>query len=625
MGIVMSEVSGPRVVFGVKSWPDSPAAFGENAVLVAMTARLSVAPLPPLTELFTPTHFVTSKIHHSLQDESDTLWSAVESQFKENSILTHKYEFNILFSNLLMWRWLIRHTIQTLNPRQVLIPTGCTQTIRTVASLDEVWEWTLYQLLEEETRHVARDYFTEVSSRPLTGNKPRSYSLFRHKLVELTVRTINKALKLIQSLRNRSEYSNFLGRVSYRDVAKRINYKRINNQVQNVLVIAQLAKVQSLIAFRSTGVRVSYLSYTQFEGLISPKNGPKPRETILTSELNAQTNALNYFNSSVAHSEIFREPIERLLRGNWSILMTDAGHNPQINSLVDRGIQVGKRVAYVPEGATSYVEEFEKFGGQSVHYHNSRATRFVLDAAMEQYWVRAGTPSSRIHVSGYLGSDRPAAGRRQSVSSLLLDASIRRLPTSKKKVTVTLSFDAFFMFIEIGQFGFPGSSLVLHRLLQILGELLDLGYRVLVKTRDSQVTQYLQCRFKGRSAMFTDSIPWHLLAVRSDIVIARDSSIGWQSLSGGKPVLVWNFEDYSSMIEVTLAGIPDYWVSVVRSVDGLDAEITNLLARHREESLRSGADGRLLPPVFSRPDMIYEWINNPEPPETTCDVSELPP
>jgi hypothetical protein len=563
--------------------------------------------------LFTPTHFVTSKIHHSLQDESDTLWSAVESQFKERSILTHKYEFNILFSNLLMWRWLIRHTIQTLNPRQVLIPTGCIQSIRTVASRDEVWEWTLYQLLEEETRHLPRDYFTEVDKSPVTGNKKRSFSLFLLKTAGLSMSTRIKARKLVKVLRARSEYSDFRGRVSFRDVAKHLNYKRINNQVQNVLVIAQLGKVQSLLAFRSTGIRVIYLSYTQFEGLISPKNGPKPRETILASELNAQTNALNYFNSLVAHSEIFREPIERLLRGNWSILITDAGHNPQINSLVDRGIQVGKRAAYVPEGATSYVEELEKFGGQSVYYHNSRSTRFVLDAAMEQYWVRAGTPSSRIHVSGYLGSDRPAAGRRQSVSSLLLDASIRRLPTRKKNVTVTLSFDAFFTFVEIAQFGFPGSSLVLHRLLQILGELLDLGYRVLVKTRDPQVTRYLQGKFVGRSAMFTSSIPWQILADRSDIVMARDSSIGWQSLSGGKPVLVWNFEDYSSMIEVTLAGIPDYWVSVVRSIDQLDAKITNLLARHREESLRSGADGFLPPPVFSRPDMIHDWIHSSTP------------
>jgi len=365
---------------------------------------------------------------------------------------------------------------------------------------------------------------------------------------------------------------------------------------------------------------MGYLSYSQFEELVSPKNGPKPRENILTSDLDAQTNALNYFNCLIEQSEIYREPIERLLRGNWSILITDAGHDPQINSLVDRGIQAGKRVAVVPEGATSYVGRLERFGGQSIHYHNTRVTRFVLDAATEQYWIRAGTPASRIHVSGYLGSDRPVAGRRQSINSLLLDASIRRLPANEKNVTVTLSFDAFFWFNEIARFGFPSTSLLLYRHLQVLEKLLDLGYRVLVKTRDSQVTRYLQGRFEGRSATFTDAIPWQILADKSDIVMARDSSIGWQSLSGGKPVLAWNFEDLPSLIEVTLNGISDYWVSVVRSIDEVDFKITELIERHREESARSGVDGCLSPPVFSRPDMIREWIKNPEPSETTADV-----
>lgn len=201
-----------------------------------------------------------------------------------------------------------------------------------------------------------------------------------------------------------------------------------------------------------------------------------------------------------------------------------------------------------------------------------------------------------------------------------MEASIRRLPTNEKNVTVTLSFDAFFWFNEISRFGSPTNSLLLHRHLQVLEKLLDLGYRVLVKTRDSQMTEYLQGRFKGLSATFTDSIPWQILADRSDIVMARDSSIGWQSLSGGKPVLAWNFEDYPSLIEVTLDGVPDYWVSVVRSIDEVDSEITNLLARHREESFQSGVDGCLPSPVFSRPDIVREWINNPEFSEPTCDM-----
>ncbi len=180
-------------------------------------------------------------------------------------------------------------------------------------------------------------------------------------------------------------------------------------------------------------------------------------------------------------------------------------------------------------------------------------------------------------------------------------------------MTVLLSFDGFFLFHELVRFGVPCNSLYLHQLLEVLEGMLDLGYRVLVKTRDSEVTRYLQGKFVGRSAMFTNSIPWQILADRSDIVMARDSSIGWQSLSGGRPVLMWNFDDYPSFIEVTLDGIPDYWVGVVRSIDDLDSSIMTLITRHLEESSRSGVEGRLLPPVISRPDAIRDWIHDSAP------------
>jgi hypothetical protein len=76
---------------------------------------------------------------------------------------------------------------------------------------------------------------------------------------------------------------------------------------------------------------------------------------------------------------------------------------------------------------------------------------------------------------------------------------------------------------------------------------------------------------------------------------------------------MWNFDYYPSFIEAALDGIPNYWVGVVRSIDQLDVEITNLLARHQEESLRSGSDGRLSPPVLSQPDMNHDWIHSSTP------------
>ncbi len=608
----MIEPSGPLVVFGVKSFPDSRDVLGEDAVLVPMTSRLSVVPLPSSAVLFTPTHFITSDVQLRLQDELDTLWRSVECQFEGSAALNHEYEFVVVFSNMLLWRWLIRHTIKTLKPIRILVPSRCVENNRTVTSRDEILEWVLYRVLEEETRQVERGYFTEVDSSIFAQSETRSLALFAQKFAGFTARVIKQARKffLVRTLPLGS--ADLSGKVSYRGRAFGALHERHSNQVQNVLVIAQLGKVRSILESRSTGIRIGYLSYDQFEELVSPADGYKPRETALSPALSAQSALLAYFRSLVERSEISQEPIERLLRGNWSILVTDAEHHPQIRALMERCIQVGKRVATVPEGAISYVGYMERFGG-SLNYDNSHVTRFVLDEAKREYWIRAGTPASRIHVSGYLGSDRPSAGRRRSVESFLLDSCIQGLPTGERDVTVMLSFDGFFWLHEIVRFGSPCISLITNQLLQIVDELLELGYLVLAKTRDPEVTRYLQSRYAGRSAMFTHSIPWEILADRSDIVMTRDSSIGWQSLSGGKPVLLWNFEDYPGFAEVTLDGIPNHWVSVVQAIDDLDESITALIARHREESLRSGVDGRLLPPVVSRPGVIRDWINNSTP------------
>ena len=106
-----------------------------------------------------------------------------------------------------------------------------------------------------------------------------------------------------------------------------------------------------------------------------------------------------------------------------------------------------------------------------------------------------------------------------------------------------LSFGGYFCFNELAQFANPCLRVAFSQHVQIIDELLTLGYLVLVSVREPAVTRHLQNKFVGRSAMFTHRMPWQFLADKSDVVMVTDASIGWQSLSGGKPVLVWNFED----------------------------------------------------------------------------------
>ena len=266
----MIESSGPLVVFGVKSFPDSRDFLAESTVWVPMTTLLSVASLPSSTALFTPARFITSEVQQNLQDELDTLWRAVKAQSEESPALNHEYEFVLMFSNMLVWRWLIRYTIQTLKPSSITVPSRCVENNLAVTSRDDVLEWALYKVLEEETRQVGRRYFTEVGSSLLVQSQTRSFSFFAQKFARFTSRAINRARNffLVRSLP--SGFTDLGGKVSYRDRVFGALHGRHTNQVQNVLVIAQLGKVRSILESRSTGIRMGYLSYDQFEELVSP-------------------------------------------------------------------------------------------------------------------------------------------------------------------------------------------------------------------------------------------------------------------------------------------------------------------------------------------------------------------
>lgn len=69
----MTESLGPTVIFGVNFAPDRWDFLEETAAWAPMTRGLDIAPLPPSTVLFSPTRFVTSDVHHGLQDELDKL------------------------------------------------------------------------------------------------------------------------------------------------------------------------------------------------------------------------------------------------------------------------------------------------------------------------------------------------------------------------------------------------------------------------------------------------------------------------------------------------------------------------------------------------------------------------
>ena len=377
---------------------------------------------------------------------------------------------------------------------------------------------------------------------------------------------------------------------------------------QKVLVIAQFQKVTSLMIPGFADAKISYLSYSKFEKLVVTNKENHSSNSIPIPMNSAQDMLLNYFRAIISEPHFSQEALDKLLLSDWSILVTDAQHMPLMRELVNGALEIGKPVAVVPEGAISYVGFQERFGGTSIFIADCRITRFVLDDAQQDYWLRLGVPPSRIHVSGFLGDDPPRFVKMARLPSVFLGPSMRTLKSRDISYTVMITLDSSLEGKLLGHFGMPVRSATLHNLVLIIDELIARGYRVLGKTRDKEFTDYLKRRYQGRPAFFTTYIPWYVLAERADLVLSRDSSIGWQSVERGTPVLVWNFSDYPSFIEVTLDPIPDYWMGVARSVGELDVAIKDLLTRHNEAILAFGTNGALVPPVKSRPDVVKNWI-----------------
>jgi len=551
---------------------------------------------------------MNAQVHLSLQDDVDDLWEETRAS-NGTAADAYEYEFKHVCTDLLAQRWLVRHTLSTFSPARVFLPSQCRESVGSATSHLHFLESMFYRVLEEETKHTSRSYFVEghrealvrikdnfgVSIMPLVaefGYRARRHMRQRY-LIARGSRIVKRKPGPTKAL-----ILQMLIRPRWRQGAKN----------KKVLVIAQFQKVTSLMIPGFADAQISYLSYSKFEKLVATNKENHSANSIPIPMDSAQNMLLNYFRAIISGTQFSHEALDQLLLSDWSILVTDAQHMPLMRELVNGALEIGKPVAVVPEGAISYVGFQERFGGTSLFIADPRITRFVLDVAQKDYWLRLGVPPGRIHVSGFLGDDPARFDNMLRLPSMFLGASMRPLKTRHISCTVMITLDSSLEGKLTGHFGMPLRSATLHNLVLIIDELVARGYRVLGKTRDKDFTYYLKRRFQGRPAFFTTYIPWQVLAERADLVLSRDSSVGWQSVAGGTPVLVWNFSDYPSFIEVTLDPIPDYWMGIARSVGELDVAIKGLLARHHEATLAFGTNGVLVPPVQSRPDVVKSWI-----------------
>jgi hypothetical protein len=374
-------------------------------------------------------------------------------------------------------------------------------------------------------------------------------------------------------------------------------------------VIAQLEKVQALFGLEWGSARPQHVSYEGFEESLSAQQVPVRYDALYTGQTSANEGLLKYFWWTVERRRAAGNMIKAAARGNWRLLITDAQHDPYVRELVREAIAAGKEVALVPEGAISYVGALEPFGGSGLFITDPHVTRFVLNEAERASWIARGTSPDRVFVSGFVGNTRGPRCLVAVLSKLMIMRALGKLPSANGRTTVLLSFDVFAAEFAIARFGSPSQVELLDQLLQVLEVLLASGCRVVAKTRDPHVNSELQVRFVGKPVLFTDILSWMLLADRSDVVVVRDSSIGWEALARGKPVVVWNLSDYPSFAEVTLKGISRDWVRTVGEVTDLPGSIAELVKANRAARTSLGPTEVQGSVVEMRPEQIRAWSN----------------
>ena len=588
---------GGTAVFGVKGFPHHQVR-GKGAVYVPLLPRLSALSVVESDRTFNPSFGLTRDVHERLQDELEVRWDAFCSDHADIGAEHHQYEFVAVVAHLILWRWMIRQAFEVLQPSEIVLPLHCREQAFHIASQTDLIAWLPYGLLAEECADLHVIYGEEdIPQRVL----PRQSVKFR--IVEISCRVVRRARVVATQWRLRANPSIYSG-----EAPKQVRSMRPKRR-RNLLVIAQFGKVEGILRRRIGRFRLRFISYDAFHLQALGKDSSPPTTTVLRSD-RVDDSIMRYLTLLVVAGQAAEPRLEHMAAANWAALITDAQHDPLMRRLVDHATRMGKEVATVPEGASLYVDELARYGAP-YFITDPHVKKFVIDERHRAQLVTQGIAPSRVEVSGYLGNTATASATEALVFKQLLRLCMPTLSEITTGCTVLLSYDDFFVNFEVPTFGAASFNESSAQLVQITEELLNSGHRVLAKTRDHEVAAFIGERFKGEPLLVSAYMPWTALVDFSSLVITRDSSIGWESISLGKPVLVWNFSDYPSWTEVTLRGFSPNWVRVARCVEDLEPNIQSLLASNLARQKEFELTGKLAQPLVARrPGLVIDWINS---------------
>lgn len=569
-----------RLIFGIDAFPSLglPAVPGVIDVRVPLTAKLALSCGDEGLRRSAEWGALSLDDHRSLRAELDVCWSQFLDGAGGDDHFS-RFHFDLWQVNVLYLRLFLRRVLAETRPVSVSIPS------MEVASLADCRDdgararWVMQKVIEEETQGIDARTTFGVDEAPLAPHvRWREAPWARRVRRSVALRRARRAL---------------CGSRRLTGFARR----------RAVLLIAQRAKVAEIRRLHTSAGRPILIPY-ELLGTLYPPDGEPDGSGADFSGQACESQLWGWLRTEASFVRASASLAKAVVESRPRAVMTDAEHDVRIRNLLVACVQAEIPVAVVPEGAVAHVGNQSEFVGQlrfdspGIEYFS----RNVKEAAVR---VTSGASPERVHVSGYLGDTR-RPGWRRTVKGALLEHSLGSARRGKKvaDLVVGLSLDTLFSGILIQR---PADTPHLEALaanMQLLHALSDSGIRVLVSPRQAVVGRAVAERFPMANVDIAIHRPWQWVAKQATAMIVMNTSIAWESLALGVPVILVRVGGVESASEATLSDTPGDWVTVAESLGDVVSAVRRI-ARLR-------ANGRFLgpPPVRSMPDHVAKWLNS---------------
>jgi len=227
-----------------------------------------------------------------------------------------------------------------------------------------------------------------------------------------------------------------------------------------------------------------------------------------------------------------------MAKGPWKLLLTCDHTSPLGRCLVDSFLVEGKPVAFFSEGVGQQNKEMSRYI-ENVFYWPRAAIGFLLSMYNFEFYREKGL-KNKFLVTGYLGIsyDISIIGDLCFKGWFRFRQAWRRSPDKRVIFYALTALSSH----NIARFSCEETPHeVLHHLDEFLSQVDFSRYSVIVKLHGrSLCLEQLRALYRDLDVLWFANVPWEVLANVADCTVIFHSSVGLESLSMGKPVLVWN-------------------------------------------------------------------------------------